>query len=56
MPSQKTKVNNTYHLKTKAKNISDMGHLTEKYGIQEDQAKPQKGATETVKRKEIPIK
>jgi hypothetical protein len=43
-------------MKTVSKNISDMGHLTEKYGIREKQAKPQKGATGSRKKKEMPTK
>lgn len=50
MPSKKTKQNNIDHLKTRAKNISDMGHLTEKYGIQAKPAMPQKGATDPLKK------
>ena len=56
LPRQKIKLDVTDQLKVVTKNISDMGHLTEKYGIQDDQAKPQKGATNTVKKKEIPTK
>ena len=37
-------------MKTAAKNFSDMGHLAEKYGIQEEQAMPQKGATDPLKK------
>ena len=47
MPNKKTKQTNIDHLKTTAKNLSDMGHLTEKYGIQEKQAV----ATDPLKKK-----
>ena len=47
MPDKKTKQTNIDHPKTSTKNLSDMGHLTEKYGIQEKQA----AATDSLKKK-----
>jgi hypothetical protein len=51
LPIKKNKQNNIDHLKTTAKNCSDMGHLTEKYGIQEEQAMPQEGEPDPLKKK-----
>lgn len=51
LPSQKAKLSNIDCLKTPAENTPYMGHLTEKYGIQETQPKLQKGATNSLVKK-----
>src|ERR1700752_2926128 len=51
LPVKKKRQNNTDHPKTTVKNLSEMGHLTEKYGIQEEQAIPREGEPGPPKRK-----